>query len=54
MAIVILVCRLQRDGRRSCRRSSKSTGKPRPPTITATAIGRQIHGSPAKRTRLSA
>ena len=40
-------------GRRRWRRSSNSTGKPRPPTMTATAIGRQIHGSVTNPIRLS-
>jgi hypothetical protein len=41
------------DGRRAFRTSSNSTGKPTPPAMTATVIGRQIHQSPTNPTRLS-
>jgi hypothetical protein len=53
VATVSLVCRDQLRGRRKWRRSSNSTGKPSPPKTTAPAIGRQIHGSVTKGTRLS-
>ena len=44
---------LQWIGRRYCRPSSKRTGNPSPPMITAAAIGRQIQGSPTNPIRLS-
>ncbi len=50
---VIRVSRDQRRGRRQVRSSSKTTGKPSPPTITASAIVTQIQGSVTYRIRLS-
>src|SRR4051812_22240129 len=40
-------------GLRHSRYSSSTTGKPRPPRMTATATVPQIHGSPTKRVKLS-
>ena len=50
---VILVCTLHFRGCRSSRCSSRITGNPIPPMITAAAIGRQIHGSVTNPIRLS-
>src|SRR5690606_12467085 len=50
---VILVCRLQERGRQRARVSSRITGNPMPPTITAAVTGREIHGSVTKPERLS-
>jgi hypothetical protein len=50
---VILVWTVHCRGRRTCRRSSNSTGNPSPPATTAAITGTQTHGSAAKRTRLS-
>src|SRR4051812_48960736 len=43
---VIFVCRGQVDGTRHLRESTSTTGKPRLPTKTATAIGRVSQRSP--------
>ena len=40
-------------GRRQLRASSNTTGNPSPPRMTAAAMGRLIHGSPANPMRLS-
>ena len=53
MSRVVLVCRDQVRGERSSRRSSRMTGNPIPPMITAAAMGRQMNGSVAKLIRLS-
>ena len=49
----ILVCSVQRRGVRHARRSSNSTGKPRPPATTSTHRVRLMTGSVAKPMRLS-
>jgi hypothetical protein len=49
----IRVCSVHLDGVNSSRRSSKRTGKPRPPAMIATAIVTETTGSVAKRIRLS-
>jgi hypothetical protein len=55
-AVTTMVIRVSTDqvfGRRQVRASSNTTGNPSPPTITARAIGRLIHGSPTNPIRLS-
>ncbi|GAB3678349.1 hypothetical protein GCM10027597_20180 [Saccharopolyspora tripterygii] len=50
---VILACRVHRRDRLRWRKISTHTGKPRPPAMTATQIGRTNQGSVAKETTVS-
>ena len=47
------VCTVHPRGSRHRRRSSKRTGKPMPPTMTATQIGNMIQASSTNPMRLS-